>query len=100
MKVAGSPAVAAAKGRIAATGIQTMSKLRVLLVAVFLSSACEISEGNFDGSFFEDGTFGEDEDAGADEEDAGKAPPKDAGKADAGPSKSDASTMDAGITET
>jgi hypothetical protein len=63
-----------------------MAKIRVLLLGVFILSACEIREGSFDGSFFDDGSIF-DEDAGADEDDAGKAPPKDAGKADAGPVK-------------
>ena len=62
-----------------------MPKIRVLLLAVFALSACEIHEGSFDGSLF-DGSWG-DEDGGVDEDDAGKAPPKDAGKADSGPPK-------------
>jgi Dickkopf N-terminal cysteine-rich region len=64
-----------------------MPKIRVLLLAAFLLSACEISEGNFDGSFFDDSSIIDDEDAGVDEDDAGKAPPKDAGKPDSGTAK-------------
>jgi hypothetical protein len=63
-----------------------MRKYVLLLIAVAsLSawSACEIEEGNFDGSFFEDSSTPHDEDSGkGDEDDAGK-PPKDAGS-DAG----------------
>jgi hypothetical protein len=53
-----------------------------LWIAIFLLSACEISEGSFDGSFFDDSSTSE-EDSGADDDDAGK-PPKDAGSRDAG----------------
>ncbi|HKU43251.1 MAG TPA: Dickkopf N-terminal cysteine-rich domain-containing protein [Polyangiales bacterium] len=64
------------------------------MLLALVSSACEIEEGNFDGSFFEDGSIGEDEDAGADEDDAGK-PTRDSGT----PTKMDAAVdKDAGPT--
>jgi hypothetical protein len=51
--------------------------------AIFLASACEIHEGSFDGSFFEDSSTRDDDGGVGDEEDSGK-PSKDAGKSGAG----------------
>lgn len=59
--------------------------LSIAAVSVTWLSACEIEEGSFDGSFFEDSSTSQEEDSGdVDEDDAGKPPPKDAGPKDAG----------------
>lgn len=74
-----------------------MQKICVVLLLALMLCACEIEEGNFDGSFWDDASTGDHEDAGTDEDDAGKPardsgmPAKDAGMQDAA-TQQDAST--------